>query len=504
MKVYKPSMLVLIMDVVSILIIFGIVLGWFPLTTPIPFIKYNNFLIVFVFLWIIFSYLLKRYKRKVGYFKATLRLFYVTLIVFILLLLGIQLFYDGIFSERVLLVITIGVFTLEYFILFIYYAYRYAVSYEIPEGVVNNIPRKNAQLILSPKINDEQYKILTSVIENFSGKKILKFLEENTDLYSGNLKILFGNNQKEIALIPNYHFSEFILLEKLNNLLKVNVMLYQLNHKLPDNGIFVCCFESKSTRKKNLINKYRKPLNYVVYSCDFFIKRLIPHIFLTRRLYYDITKGNNRIFSKAEVLGRLYCAGFEVITDKKIGNLNYVVAKRVANPLPLENRMYGPLINLSRIGKNGKRFNVYKMRTMHPYSEYLQPYIFDKNNLQEGGKIRKDIRVTTLGRFMRKYWLDELPMILNLLKGEMKIVGVRPLSQHYFNLYNKELQEKRIKFKPGLLPPFYADMPKTLDEIQESEMKYLNACEEKGVFITDVKYLFKIFNNIIFKKARSA
>jgi lipopolysaccharide/colanic/teichoic acid biosynthesis glycosyltransferase len=105
---------------------------------------------------------------------------------------------------------------------------------------------------------------------------------------------------------------------------------------------------------------------------------------------------------------------------------------------------------------------------------------------------------------MRRYWIDELPMILNLLKGEMKLVGVRPLSIQYFNLYNKDLQEKRVKFKPGLLPPFYADMPQTLDEIQESEMKYLRDCEAKGVMTTDFKYLFLILKNILIKKARSS
>ncbi len=94
-------------------------------------------------------------------------------------------------------------------------------------------------------------------------------------------------------------------------------------------------------------------------------------------------------------------------------------------------------------------------------------------------------------------------MILNFCRGEMKLVGIRPLSQQYFSLYSKELQEKRTKAKPGLLPPFYADMPKTLDDIQASEMKYLIACEEKGTFRTDVTYLFKILGNIIFKKARS-
>jgi len=121
-----------------------------------------------------------------------------------------------------------------------------------------------------------------------------------------------------------------------------------------------------------------------------------------------------------------------------------------------------------------------------------------------GGKFNKDTRVSTIGGIMRKYWLDELPMIINMLKGEMKLVGVRPLSSQYFNLYSKELQEKRIKFKPGLLPPYYADMPRTLEEIQESEMNYLLACEKKGVFLTDARYFWMILKNILFHQARSA
>jgi lipopolysaccharide/colanic/teichoic acid biosynthesis glycosyltransferase len=139
---------------------------------------------------------------------------------------------------------------------------------------------------------------------------------------------------------------------------------------------------------------------------------------------------------------------------------------------------------------------------MHAYSEYLQAYVFQLNNLQEGGKFSNDFRVTTLGRIFRKLWIDELPMLINLLRGDLKVVGVRPLSQHYFNLYSRELQEKRIKYKPGLVPPFYADLPKTLQEIMDSEMKYLEQYEQHPI-ITDIKYFFKAFYNIIFKRARS-
>ena len=93
-------------------------------------------------------------------------------------------------------------------------------------------------------------------------------------------------------------------------------------------------------------------------------------------------------------------------------------------------------------------------------------------------------------------------MILNMLKGEMKLIGVRPLSSHYFNLYTDELKEKRIRYKPGLIPPFYADMPTTLEEIMESEHKYLDAYE-KSPFMTDLRYFTKAWYNILFKRARS-
>jgi len=160
-------------------------------------------------------------------------------------------------------------------------------------------------------------------------------------------------------------------------------------------------------------------------------------------------------------------------------------------------------VRFERVGFNGKLIYTYKFRTMYPYSEYLQEYVHEQNQLQEGGKFKDDFRVTGYGKIMRKLWLDELPMLYNWLKGDMQLVGVRPLSRHYLNLYDKNLQELRKKVKPGLVPPFYADMPKTLDEITASEERYIHSYMERP-FVTQWRYFWKSFHNIVVKKARSA
>jgi lipopolysaccharide/colanic/teichoic acid biosynthesis glycosyltransferase len=141
---------------------------------------------------------------------------------------------------------------------------------------------------------------------------------------------------------------------------------------------------------------------------------------------------------------------------------------------------------------------------MHPYSEYLQEYLYRNHQLAEGGKFGTDFRVTTIGRIFRKYWLDELPMFINLATGDIKLVGVRPISAHYFSLYSEAMQKERIRHKPGLIPPYYAQfpMPKTLEEIEQNELTYLRLYE-KHPFRTDMIYLHRAVCNILFRKARS-
>lgn len=501
---YKPSKISIIFDFSFLAICIFVVLRFFPLTTSNPFAKYDLASFIYFLIWIITSYFLGRYKplHIQKYISSSFNLFYATIITFLTMWAISHFLYNQYLSVYVLFTFTTAIFTVNALFHLVYYAILYAANYE--DQQLEHDHRINASLKLASPLDKECFQDLCTVITEYAGIKVLNELRKTTDLQSGNTYISFSDSLDEMKSKTKYKFSTIIELRPLNDILGINRLLAVINTKLPDNGVFICRFESKSTLKKRLLLKYPQGLNYVVYSIVYFLKRFLPKMFFTRRLYYDITKGKNRILSKTEVLGRLYLCGFEVIKESKIDNYNYITARRTHEPDKKLQRMYGPLIKLNRIGKNGKKIEVYKFRTMHPFSEFLQAYIYGKNSLQDGGKFKRDIRITTLGRFMRKYWLDELPMLINLLQGSMKLVGVRPLSAQYFSLYSKELQELRTKFKPGLLPPFYADMPKTLAEIESSELKYLYMCQKNGTILTDIKYIFLILKNILFKNARSA
>jgi lipopolysaccharide/colanic/teichoic acid biosynthesis glycosyltransferase len=250
------------------------------------------------------------------------------------------------------------------------------------------------------------------------------------------------------------------------------------------------------------MKKYPAGIAQIYYTLDFIFKRIFPKLPFTKKIYFKITAGRNRSISQSETMGRLYSCGFRILAEEQINNQLYFVAKKIKEPSYDPEPSYGPIYKMKRTGKDGKIIYVYKVRTMYAYSEYLQQYVYEKNSLQEGGKFKNDFRISTVGKFFRRYWLDELPMLINLIKGDLKIVGVRPLSPHYLSLYSEKLKEKRIKQKPGLIPPFYVDLPKTLEEIMESEMRYLEQYE-KAPFKTDFKYFFKALHNILIKKARS-
>ena len=96
-----------------------------------------------------------------------------------------------------------------------------------------------------------------------------------------------------------------------------------------------------------------------------------------------------------------------------------------------------PFFSQTRPGKHGKLFTIYKLKTMRDTRD------------DSGDLLPDNLRMTPLGKIIRKLSLDELPQLWNILKGDMSFVGPRPLLPEYLPLYSKE-QEKRHEVKPGI------------------------------------------------------
>lgn len=333
-----------------------------------------------------------------------------------------------------------------------------------------------------------------------ASKKVIDLI---SDYVSDMDSVTFYDKDRSVwTQLPHTHTNILVDLSPLNKRGFINKYLEFTNKHLPEGGILVGKLETFSqhvhTRFKN-DPKWLKNLK----TLHLFLKhRVIPKLNMTKDIYFKYMNSNYRILTKAEALGRLASCGFDILEYKNIDGYTYFVAQKNGQPFFDEHPTYGLLVTLNRVGKGKKIIPFYKVRTMHPYAEYLQEYVFDKYGTENGDKINKDFRVTQWGKILRKLWLDELPMLYNLLKGDMKLVGVRPLSVHKFETYPKYLQDKRTKYKPGLVPPFYVDLPKTTEEFFACENKYLDEYAKKPIR-TDIKYFFKAFYNIVIKRARS-
>lgn len=296
----------------------------------------------------------------------------------------------------------------------------------------------------------------------------------------------------------------FISKRHLNRIRHLNTLLNRANEELAQGGYLWSHCRTAILKRKLILEKYPAGINWVIYLLHYFWHRFCAKMPLLKRIYFAVTKGKSRTYNRVEVLGRMYRAGFEVVDEEFRYGEFFVLARKIKAPIWNDTPTGSPLIKLKRVGKGGKLIGVYKFRTMYSYSEYLQPYIYQHNKLDKSGKFADDYRVNLWGKVFRKLWIDEIPMIFNLFLGNMKLVGVRPLSPHFFSLYPKEIQVLRTRCLPGLLPPGIAEKepPEGLEAIVESERKYLEAYF-KSPIKTDCIYLWKIIKNILFKGRRS-
>lgn len=138
----------------------------------------------------------------------------------------------------------------------------------------------------------------------------------------------------------------------------------------------------------------------------------------------------------------------------------------------------GPVMFVQqRMGLNKRRFNIYKFRTMRADAEQLQTEL-EQHNEADGPvfKMKHDPRITPLGKWLRKTSIDELPQLFNVLKGDMSLVGPRPLPLRDFEGFESDIHRRRFSVKPGITCLWQISGRSNLpfDKWMELDMNYID------------------------------
>lgn len=152
----------------------------------------------------------------------------------------------------------------------------------------------------------------------------------------------------------------------------------------------------------------------------------------------------------------------------------------------------------NRVGKNGKPLGIYKFRSMKENADKLEDFLTPEE-LEEykiNFKLDNDRRITKIGNFLRKSSLDELPQLLNIIKGEMSVVGPRPVLQEETLLYGDD-RDKLLSAKPGLTGYWQAYARNMVGyedhKRQDMELYYV---DHQSVWL-DIKIIFKTVGTVI-------
>jgi hypothetical protein len=344
---------------------------------------------------------------------------------------------------------------------------------------------------------------LKDLVTRITGNAAYEYLSRFADLESPDTLVIHSTNIFNVLINPN-RFRSIVNLGKVNDIRYINKFFENVNSRLQNGDLFVVRFETFTARRKRKKINRIPVISHAYFFLEFIFMRVFPKVPLLKKLYFFVTRGHNRLLSKAEVLGRLVSCGFEIVEHAGIDGYSFVITKKVREPAYNMQPSYGLLYKMPRVSKDGRMIGVYKFRTMHPYAEYLQDYVLKKNGYAETGKPADDFRLTPWGKILRKYWLDELPQIINVIKGDLKLVGVRPVSKRYMEDIPEELRTLRYTQKPGCIPPYVAlNRGSSVSSVLAAEKEYLLKCIERP-FATDVRFFLFAVYNIVVKGRRSA
>ena len=157
----------------------------------------------------------------------------------------------------------------------------------------------------------------------------------------------------------------------------------------------------------------------------------------------------------------------------------------------------GPIFfKQKRVGKNGRYFEIYKFRSMYMDAEERKKDLMAQNEMSGlMFKMKDDPRITKVGKFIRKTSIDELPQFINVLKGDMSLVGTRPPTVGEFKQYEGH-HKRRLSMKPGITGMWQAYGRKTVSDFEEIVKMDLNYIDNWSIML-DIKILFKTVQSVL-------
>lgn len=152
-----------------------------------------------------------------------------------------------------------------------------------------------------------------------------------------------------------------------------------------------------------------------------------------------------------------------------------------------------------RIGKNGQELYIYKFRTMVTNAEELLKTLTkeQREEYERNYKLENDFRITKIGNILRKTSLDELPQLINIIKGDMSLIGPRPVVEEELKKYGRN-KDKFLSITPGLTGWWACSGRSniTYEERMELELYYVDNCS----FLLDIKCFFKTIIAVLKRK----
>lgn len=453
--------------------------------------------------WLTHKHKPKLYQKKIKYILAP---YPKALIVNILFIFIVCQFFESIRIQLNLLLITVGLYGVtEYIFLYLWLRYKLSKNFDVPVSSDTRTYIQNDLDLTSPpppkyipadiivrKLETKNSEFISSLYHNTVGKFDQK--GDANDLLVGDIDELIHTDRNRLSLV--------VLKTRINDLKKINEAFIKCYGSLIPGGYFITCYNNIDDIEAGLKKRFPQWLYHLIFPFHFLFCRVFSKIYKLDKTQEWLSRGRNKVLSWVEVSGRLAYCGFDVENEERYNGKQYVIARKTKTVSDDPNPSYYIFIKLKRISLYGNIIKINKIRSMYPYSEFLQKKVFEKNSIGNIGKFKDDPRITPQGKIFRKYWIDELPQLIDWFRGEIKLVGIRAMSLHFFSLYPKEYQALFVKVKPGILSPIFDETAVDFNSIVETESKYLQSYLEHPM-LTDISYFFMTIHQIIFRGTRS-